>query len=210
MACIKNCDGLTILNTKIIGDYIIYELANDEQQRIIVQREKIIHNIYDLSGEHGIGYTSKGEAFYFDLEDYDKIKDYCWFVNNDYLMAYSIKEKKNILMHRLVMNVFDNKLVDHIYHKRYDNRKSQLRIVTASQNAMNTKLPSSNRSGYKGVCWDKSRNKWFVSIKINGKSKTLGRFNNLSDAIKARKDAEKKYFGEYSYDNSMKVGGSNG
>lgn len=35
------------------------------------------YNTYDLSGEYGIGYTSKGEEFYFDLEDYDKIKDYC-------------------------------------------------------------------------------------------------------------------------------------
>lgn len=39
------------------------------------------YNIYDLTGEYGIGYTSKGEKFYFDLEDYDKIKDYCWHVN---------------------------------------------------------------------------------------------------------------------------------
>ena len=35
------------------------------------------YNSYDLSGEYGIGYTSKGKKFYFDLEDYDKIKDYC-------------------------------------------------------------------------------------------------------------------------------------
>ena len=35
------------------------------------------YNTYDLSGEYGIGYTSKGEEFYFDLDDYDKIKDYC-------------------------------------------------------------------------------------------------------------------------------------
>ena len=35
------------------------------------------YNTYDLSGEYGIGYTSNGDTFYFDLEDYDKIKDYC-------------------------------------------------------------------------------------------------------------------------------------
>src|SRR5574344_527323 len=40
------------------------------------------YNTYDLSGEYGIGYTSKGEEFYFDLEDYDKIKDYCWCLND--------------------------------------------------------------------------------------------------------------------------------
>ena len=35
-------------------------------------------NIYDLSGEFGIGYcTNTGSPFYFDLEDYNKIKNYC-------------------------------------------------------------------------------------------------------------------------------------
>ena len=51
-----------------------------------LQREKVMitgnnnkkYNTYDLTGEYGIGYTSKGEEFYFDLEDYDKIKNYCW------------------------------------------------------------------------------------------------------------------------------------
>ena len=52
---------------------------------IIIRRK---YNNYDLSGEYGIGYTSKGEEFYFDLEDYDKIKDYCWFKNDSgYILA---------------------------------------------------------------------------------------------------------------------------
>lgn len=45
------------------------------------------YNTYDLSGEYGIGYTSKGEEFYFDLEDYEKIKDYCWCFSDGYLIA---------------------------------------------------------------------------------------------------------------------------
>ena len=36
------------------------------------------HNKYDLSGEYGIVYTSNGEEYWFDKEDYDKIKDYYW------------------------------------------------------------------------------------------------------------------------------------
>lgn len=72
------------------------------------------YNQYDLSGEYGIGYTSKGEKFYFDLEDYDKIKDYCWH------------------------------------------------------------------------------------------TKFLGSYDSFEDAVTARKTAEDKYFGEFSYDNSVK------
>lgn len=204
----KDCE---IINTKTIGDYIIYEILNNKNQRIIIQREKILHNTYDLSGEFGVGYTSDNRKFYFDLEDYDKIKDCCWdFSKEGYLTGYSLQKKKRVLMHRLIMNVFDKRIIDHINHKRYDNRKTNLRIVTASQNIMNAKMFSSNTSGHKGVCWDKSRNKWMAHIKLNGKNKNLGRFNKIEDAIKARKKAEEKYFGEYSYDNSMKASIENG
>ncbi len=47
---------------------------------------------------------------------------------------------------------------------------------------------------------------WRARIFINGKGIHLGRFTNFDEAVKARKRAEEKYFGEYSYDNSMKEG----
>lgn len=55
-----------------------------------------------------------------------------------------------------------------------------------------------NKSGYKGVAWSNKHGKWIARIMINYKNKTLGYFNNIEDAIKARKLAEEKYFGEYS------------
>lgn len=66
------------------------------------------YNKYDLSGEYGIGWTSNtNEEFYFDLEDYDKIKDYCWFKtkskNYIMLMAKDPSTRKHIYMHWLVM-----------------------------------------------------------------------------------------------------------
>ena len=98
-------------------------------------------NTYDLSGEYGIGYTNKGEEFYFDLEDYDKIKDYTWYINNK---GYVFSGKDEILMHRLVTNCPDNLIPDHIHGEKSttDNRKSNLRIVNRSQNSMNVKIQS--------------------------------------------------------------------
>lgn len=195
-----------ILSVKNVGNYTIYELLDNENKQIVIQRERILHNIYDLSGEYGIGYDFNNNEFYFDLEDYKVIKDYCWNVTKDgYVEGYSLQEKKNVLMHRMLLGVYDNKIVDHINHKKHDNRKLNMRIVTQSQNLMNAKMFSSNTSGCKGVSWDSSRNKWMAHIKLNGKNKTLGRFLNFEDAVKARKQAEEKYFGEYSYDNSMKA-----
>lgn len=54
-----------------------------------------------------------------------------------------------------------------------------------------------NKSGVVGVCWDKSRGKWMASIRFKGKKYNLGRFDDIQDAIDARKEAEKKIFGEF-------------
>lgn len=110
-------------------------------------------------------------------------------------------------MHRIVMNAQDGDVIDHIQHPKkpepiIDNRKQNLRFVTFSQNNMNQHLRSDNISNTKGVWFDKTRNKWAAEIKINNRKKFLGRFVNLDDAIRARKEAENKYFGEYSYDHS--------
>ena len=69
------------------------------------------HNKYDLSGEYGIGYTSKGEEFYFDLEDYDKIYPYCWVVSSSTktIVARNPETGKLIALHRLVMGFPDGK-----------------------------------------------------------------------------------------------------
>lgn len=168
------------------------------------------YNIYDLSGEYGIGYTSKKEKFYFDLEDYEKIKNYCWLKNaKGYFYSYyknSDGKPTTIKLHRLIMNCNNTNLdIDHIHGKqsRYDNRKSNLRIATKSQNNMNKGLRSHNTSGVTGVCWVVRDSKWNARITINKKRINLGYFDCFDDAVKARKEAEEKYFGKYSYDNSM-------
>lgn len=174
-------------------------------QKEIVAKQSKKYNKYDLSGEYGIGYTSKGEEFYFDLEDYNKIKDYCWFNTKGYICA--LCDNKRTLMHRLVTNCPDNMVVDHIggEETRSDNRKQNLRICTISQNNMNRKITNRNTSGVVGVAWDKNKKKWEATIRINKKQIHLGLFDNFEDAVDTRKQAEEKYFGEYSYDNSMKL-----
>lgn len=164
------------------------------------------YNTYDLSGDYGIGYTSNGEEFWFDLEDYDKIKDYCWHYVDGYVVAHDLdNSKKCVRLHCLVMNSNSNEKVDHINHpktneNKYNNRKQNLRIVTQSQNCMNQHIRSNNTSGVKGVSWCKEKNKWQVKITVNYKQIHLGFFDedNLQDAINTRKNAEEKYFGEYS------------
>lgn len=176
------------------------------------------YNTYDLSGEYGIGYTTKGEEFYFDLEDYNKIKDYCWRIHNKGYVACSInmgkdKSKKDLLMHILIMDGYDDKLnikmnieIDHKngIDSRNDNRRFNLRECTHQENMCNYPIPSNNTSGVTGVSWCNTHKKWKAYITYKGKRKSLGYHNRFESAVKVRKEAEEKYFGEYSYDNSRK------
>lgn len=166
------------------------------------------HNTYDLSGEYGIGYTNKGEEFYFDLEDYDKIKDICWLINKDGYVVGADRRfslKKNMRMHRVVMGVSDPKIfIDHIETKnKNDNRKQNLRIATPQQNNFNRSVSKNNTSGVTGVTWSKSNSKWHAHIKINNKTINLGYYINKNDAIEARKQGEIEYFGEFRYNDKI-------
>ena len=160
------------------------------------------YNNYDLTNDYGIGYThNNNKPFYFDLDDYDKIKDYCWSDYRGYIETKigSTQCHSSLRVYRLIMDCPDDMVVDHINHNTFDNRKENLRICTVSQNGMNQKLSLRNKSGIKGVSFHKKSNKWRAIITVNQKQISLGEFDNMQDAINARQDAEIKYFNEYRY-----------
>lgn len=74
--------------------------------------------------------------------------------------------------------------------QNYIKKGKAVGLVDKSDEAIN----ANNTSGYKGVCWDKSKNKWISQIQVNKKNIRLGYFTNIEDAIKARKEAEEKYW----------------
>lgn len=148
-----------------------------------------------------VGKTKQGKDFYFDKEDFDLVKDYTWRSDKFGYIYTGIPlngKIKTILMHRLIMNQTNPKIeIDHINGKENDNRKENLRSVTHQQNSMNKSLDKNNTSGHKGVHYCKSENKWKSYITFEGKRKNLGTFENLEEAVVARKEAEKKYYGEF-------------
>lgn len=195
--------------TKSCGCYMIDEAT----KRTPLLKKK--YNKYDLeSFEYGVGYTEKGEEFWFDKEDYDKIKNISWSYNESgYVVGLLNGKGTMVRLHRLVMDLentstptIDHKTHDKTHEPKYDNRKCNLRIVTQSQNGMNKHIQSNNTSGTPGVWWDKSVCLWKAAIKINGKRKYLGSSSDIEVCKNLRKEAEEKYFGEYSFDNSQKTG----
>lgn len=160
-------------------------------------------NEYDLSGDYGIGYTSTGYKFYFDLEDYEKIRNFCWHRHRDgYLRTrvdvYPNGKNHYELMHRWILEIKDADVeIDHINGSVYDNRKLNLRIVEGSKNAKNLKLYINNKSGHKGVSFSKRENRWKAYIQNDNQKIHLGTFLVYEEAVKARERAEIKYFGNY-------------
>lgn len=83
--------------------------------------------------------------------------------------------------------------IDHINGDRTDNRLQNLRVVTKLENARNQKRASNNSTGVTGVQWRRDSNKWRAVITVAGRHKNLGSFNKKSDAIAARRAAEREF-----------------
>ena len=88
---------------------------------------------------------------------------------------------------------------DHRDHDRSNNRISNLRLATSSQNGQNSIRSRNNISGVKGVHWVWSRRCWQAQIKVQGKKIWLGYFRSLDEAAAAYKEAAIRYHGEFAY-----------
>ena len=133
--------------------------------------------------------------------DDERVLNHIWCPAADGYSATHINGKP-IMAHRFLMNPANDKLVDHINNNKADNRLCNLRIANKSQNAYNSKPRSTNTSGVPGVYFRKDTQKWVACIRHNYKKIALGCFSNKEDAIKARKEAEKIYIGEFAYEQS--------
>lgn len=159
------------------------------------------HNVYDLSGNYGVGWTSNtNQEFYFDLEDYDKIKDYCWLEHKMQGKEYSALEtrdpvtKKSIRMSKLLG--YQN--YDHINKNTLDNRKCNFRKCTNSENTKNRNISKSNTSGFIGVSFNTRNQVWVARVNDKpGHRVAVYIGTNKQDAIRARLMAELKYYGEF-------------
>ena len=151
--------------------------------------------------DYVIGITNQGKAFIVDKEDYLLVKYFAWYIDRDGYVLSSIKGGTVKLHHLVLGYTIDNDkdiVVDHKNHVTSDNRKSNLRVCNNFQNAMNHKLSIRNKTGYAGVS-KTAKGKYRASITANGKCMHLGQYDNLEDAVMARKRAEEQYHGEFAY-----------
>lgn len=87
--------------------------------------------------------------------------------------------------------------IDHIDRDRSNNKWSNLRIATRSQNIINSSVRKDNSCGHTGVHYRKDNGKWAARISFNGKINLLGQFDTFEEAVAARVAAERRLYGEF-------------
>lgn len=121
-----------------------------------------------------------GKQVKVDADDYEFLSQWKWSEVNGYASrSTKVAGRKNraVLMHRVILGLShgDPRHADHINHDRLDNRKRNLRVVTASQNCHNRRLPS-------GVTWNRSNQQYEARVCIRGERHWLGLFRDPDEA----------------------------
>lgn len=149
---------------------------------------------------------TKGKFAIVDPEDYKRLAKYKWHLSISPTSSYAARWqrrqpgglRKKIWMHREVIDIPKHMLCDHKNGNGLDNRRTNLRPATVSQNLCNRpKTKSKTRSKYKGLEWDKIQRKWKVRIQHNGRKIYLGSFSNEIDAARAYDKKAKVLFGQF-------------
>lgn len=198
-SCGSNKDVITDASSIRSGNTMSCGCLQREKASMVGKNQRK-ENKYDLSGEYGIGWTSNtNREFYFDLEDYDKIKNYCWRecvdqTNYHYLVARERGEKNKMIK---MTSIVVGKYYDHKNHNTFDNRKENLRHATPSENARNKSLQKNNTSGVTGVSYDKSCGKWRAYIREDNKVKYVGYCTDKENAIESRLLSEVQCYGDF-------------
>jgi hypothetical protein len=146
-----------------------------------------------LCGKIGFGKFS-----IIDNEDYQEACQYRWHLRSDGKHVVAEICGKKVALHRFITKDYVSRDIDHIDGDGFNNCKSNLRGATRSQNNANQR--KSDRpltSRFKGVSYDKRRNRWIATIRVNYKNTHIGSFTDEIDAAMAYDAYARRYFREF-------------
>jgi HNH endonuclease/AP2 domain len=150
---------------------------------------------------------SQGLVATIDEADFDLVSGYNWRAICPDKVWYAMTSspingtRHYLYLHRLLMGTPFGVLVDHRDGNGLNCVRSNLRIATQSQNNCNRGKESTNKSGYKGVSWDKVNKKWLAHIQFHRLHINLGRYVDVVDAARAYDAGARKHHGEFAKTN---------
>lgn len=149
---------------------------------------------------------TQGKVMIVDDQDLEMVLEYKWHAHKEgiglwYAQRNSTRNGKRvkIRLHRLIMGLSadDSITVDHINGDTLDNRRCNLRLATLSENRRNSRKKRASASRYKGIYFDKQKNRWTAAISINGVNKRSKRFKSEEDAAREYDRLALEHFGEF-------------
>jgi hypothetical protein len=147
---------------------------------------------------------TRGKVALVDDDDYERISKHKWcYDGHKYAIRSERKggKKINIFMHCEILGHPDGMETDHINCNKLDDRKSNLRICTNSQQRQNCPIRKDNTSGFKGVSFNKDVRKWEAYINCNRVRTRLGFHDSPEEAAYAYDNMARKLFGEFARPN---------
>ena len=143
------------------------------------------------------GILPDGTRFLVDADMVDKIKDTFWHRNYKGYLVFEKPRKPATYLHRVVLDVGGDIIVDHINRDKTDNRRENLRVVTPAQNSYNKSLQPYNTTGYVGMSWIPKKQCWQARIGCYCRNLALGDFKDIETAAEAYNIATDYLFGEH-------------
>jgi hypothetical protein len=146
---------------------------------------------------------TRGKFAVIDAEDADIILAHKWFADQDGYKWYAVRTSRQggtqtrVAMHRVILDTPPGFHTDHIDGDGLNNRRSNLRIATPSQNVVNSGLRTTNRSGFIGVHWNRNSRKWLAGVRVEGKIVHCGGYSDPEEAARARDAAARHAYGEF-------------
>lgn len=137
---------------------------------------------------------TRGKTTKIDDDDFELVSKYTWHcTEHGYASTRRKDNRKFLYLHRFIMKARKGEEVDHRNGDRLDNRKSNLRICDRTSNSRNTSAHRDNKTGYKGVYFDKRTMRFCARIMVSGKTFFLGRHDSAKKAHEAYKKAAVLY-----------------
>jgi hypothetical protein len=148
-----------------------------------------------------------------DDEDYESLSKYRWYLSRkgyaqrNRRYVNKIPDRLPVQMHTMIIGNKDGLVIDHVNNNKLDNRRSNLRHISNTENIRRRGVQKNSKTGFKGVYFCKTKGlkstRYLSYIRVDKKLLFVGYFANKEEAAKAYNEASKKHHGEHGYQNAI-------